>query len=215
LTASIAHSTSLNVTAPPWQYNPSAWRQRIAILVLGSLACAISLYMALYQWRLIGGVWDPLFGDQSQHVLDSDVSHRMQQWLRIPDAALGALGYFSEVVLALAGSTRRWQYRPWMVLLFGFDVIPLGLVSVVLVILQGTVVGSWCFLCLVTAAISLLLVYLAYDEVWSTLKFLARVWRHTRDVRIVWLTFWGHATPDARRIGHALLREHRPAQEDA
>jgi hypothetical protein len=156
---------------------------------------------------LIDGVWDPVFGEQTQQVLDSDVSHRMQRWLRIPDAALGALGYFSEVILALAGSTRRWQYRPWMVLLFGFDVIPLGIVSVVLVVLQGTVVGAWCFLCLVTAVLSLLLVYLAYDEVWSTLKYLLRVWRETRDARILWRTFWGSATPEAQRIGAALLKE--------
>jgi uncharacterized membrane protein len=205
----MVRSSSLHVAAPPWDYNPSGWGQRIGICVLGSLAGLIALYMALYQWRLIDSVWDPVFGGQSQQVLDSDVSHRMQRWMRIPDSALGALGYFSEVILALAGSTRRWQYRPWLVLLFGFDVIPLGIISVVLVILQGTVVGAWCFLCLVTAVISLILVYLAYDEVWSTLKYLYRIWKETHDKRLLWLTFWGRGTPEGQRIGEALVQENR------
>jgi hypothetical protein len=44
-----------------------------------------------------------------------------------------------------------------MVVLFGLDVIPLGAISAILVLLQATIVGYWCFLCLVTAAISVLL----------------------------------------------------------
>jgi uncharacterized membrane protein len=158
----------LDVNAPPWKHNPSSWRQRIPICLLAAVAFLIAAYMALYQWRLIGDVWDPIFGEQTRHVLDSEVSERMRRWFRIPDAALGALAYLGDLVFGLAGSTRRWQYRPWMVLLFGLDVIPLGIVSAVLVVMQGTVVGAWCFLCLVTAVISLLLVALAYDEVWST-----------------------------------------------
>jgi uncharacterized membrane protein len=167
-------------------------------------ATAIAGYMALYQWRLIGDVWDPVFGDQSRRVLDSDVSHKMRLWMRIPDAALGAVGYFSEAVLALAGSTRRWQYRPWLVLLFGFDVIPLGIVSVVLVVLQGTVVGSWCFLCLVTAVISLVLVYFAYDEVWSCLLYLYRVWKQTGSWRILGSTFLGRPSAEAREVARTM-----------
>jgi uncharacterized membrane protein len=124
----------------------------------------------------------------------------MRRWFGIPDAALGAIAYFGDLVFGLAGSTRRWQYRPWMVLLFGLDVIPLGIVSAVLVLLQGTVVGAWCFLCLVTAGISLVLVYLAYDEVWSCVLFLGRVWRRCRNARILWLVFWGRAHPVANEV---------------
>src|SRR5688572_13398860 len=153
------HSHDLDAPAPPWDYNPSSWSQRIPLCVLAFLATLSAGYMAMYQWRLVDDVWDPIFGDQTRNVLDSNVSETMRSWLRIPDAALGAIGYLSEAVLGLAGSTRRWQYRPWLVILFGIDVIPLGLVSAVLVIMQGTVVGAWCFLCLVTAAISLLLIY--------------------------------------------------------
>jgi hypothetical protein len=99
------------------------------------------------------------------------------------------------VIFGLAGSTRRWQYRPWMVLLFGLDVIPLGMVSAILVVMQGAVVGSWCFLCLVTALISLVLVALAFDEVWSCVLYLRRIWRRSKgDRRMLWNCFWGRYT---------------------
>jgi uncharacterized membrane protein len=184
---------SLDDPAPPWRYNPSAWRERLPICGLAMVASGIAAYMALYQWRLIDGVWDPVFGAQSEQVLDSQVSERMRGWIGIPDAALGALAYLSDAVFGLAGSTRRWQYRPWLVVLFGIDVIPLGIVSAVLVAMQGLVVGSWCLLCLVTAAISLLLVLMAYDEVWSALVYLHREWRRERSARVVWDRFWGRA----------------------
>ena len=87
--------------------------------------------------------------------------------------------------------------------LFGIDVIPLGIVSVVLVILQGTVVGAWCFLCLVTAGISLVLVYWAYDEVWATLKYLWRVWKKTGDLKILWRVIWGGAAKEAEDVALA------------
>lgn len=185
------------VAAPPWDYNPSSWRQRVPICILAGGAFLIASYMALYQWRLIDTVWDPLFGAQSRRVLDSDVSHRMRMLMRVPDAALGAMAYLGDALFGLAGCTRRWQYRPWLVILFGLDVIPLGVVSAVLVVLQGAAVGSWCFLCLVTAAISLLLVYLSYDEVWSSLLYLHRVWKRTGSFAIVWNTFWGRASREA------------------
>lgn len=190
----------LNADAPPFDRNPSAWSQRLPIVALAMVACLISIYLALYQWDLIDSVWDPFFGDGSEKVLDSDESKKMHERLRIPDAALGAIGYLSEAVFGLAGSTRRWQYRPWLVILFGIDVIPLGIVSVVLVVIQGVVIGEWCTLCLVTAAISLLLVFLAYDEVWATILYLRRTWRSTRDRATFWRVFWGGADKAAADV---------------
>lgn len=127
----------------------------------------------------------------------------MSRWFRIPDAALGSLAYLGDLIFGPAGSTRRWLYRPWLVLLFGLDVIPLGIVSAVLVVMQCTVVGAWCFLCLVTAVISLLLVALAYDEVWSTLLYLRGVWRNTRKLRVIWDVFWGRALREADAVALA------------
>lgn len=201
MSASTAHARpGMDAPAPPWSYNPSGWKQRIPICILAGFGFIVSTYMALYQWRLIGHVWDPVFGAQSETVLDSDVSERMRSWIGVPDAALGALAYLGDLIFGLAGSTRRWQFRPWMVILFGVDVIPLGIVSAVLVALQGTVVGAWCFLCLASAVISLVLVVLAYDEVYSCCLYLWRVWRADRSIRALWSVFWGRPTATAMRV---------------
>jgi uncharacterized membrane protein len=193
----------LDAPAPPWDYNPSAWSQRIPLCVLALVGFVISAYLSLFEWGLIDSVWDPVFGDGTERVLRSDVAHRLHRWFGIPDGALGAIAYLGDAVLGLAGSTRRWQYRPWMVILFGIDVIPLGAVSAVLVMLQATLVGSWCFLCLVSAAISIVLIYFAYDEVWSSLVYLRLVWRRTRSRRVLWNVFWGRYSAEAE----AALRE--------
>ena len=200
---SISVLPDLNVAAPPWEHNPSAWRQRVPICLLAGVATVISVYLALYQWRLIGSVWDPFFGEQSAHVLDSEASETMRRWIGAPDAALGALAYLGDLIFGLAGSTRRWQYRPWLVVLFGLDVIPLGIVSVILIVLQGTVVGAWCFLCLVTAAISLALIALAYDEVWSSILYLWRVWQRTHTLNAVWDAFCGRPSREADEVALA------------
>lgn len=206
-TASLRHgATALDAIPQPWNVNPSSWPQRVIICLFAAIAFLIATYMGLYQWRLIGDVWDPIFGDQSKQVLDSQVSHTMRRWFRVPDAVFGALAYLGDIVFALAGSTRRWQYRPWLVVLFGIDVIPLGIVSAVLVFMQGAVVGAWCFLCLVTAVISLLLIVFAYDEIWSCLLYLWRVWQRGRDRRLLWDTFWGRPSAIAFEIGEEMTR---------
>ncbi|MEQ9379475.1 MAG: vitamin K epoxide reductase family protein [Pirellulales bacterium] len=202
-----AEEADLDIVVPPWSYNPSAWSQRIPICILAGVAFLIASYMALYQWRLIDGVWDPVFGDQSQKVLDSSVAKRMDSWIGIPDSALGALAYLGDAIFGLAGSTRRWQYRPWLVILFGIDVIPLGIVSAVLVILQGTVVGHWCFLCLVTATISLVLVYMAFDEVYSSVKYLYRIWKKTHDRKVLWDALWGKPNEVADASAVEMIRK--------
>lgn len=196
----------LEAAPGPWQYNPSAWKQRICICCIAFVAVAIAAYMGLYQWKLIDTVWDPVFGQETKQVLDSDVSHTLRIWFRVPDSIMGSFAYIGDIIFALAGSTRRWQDRPWLVMLFGLDVIPLGIVSATLVFMQGTVVGAWCFLCLTTAVISLVLILLAYDEVWSSLLFLRAVWRKSRSVRLLWNTFWGHASEIAYEAGESVIR---------
>ncbi len=199
--ADAAWAERLDGRPRPWKHNPSQWSQRVPVALLAAIGAIIAVYMALYQLRLIDSVWDPVFGDQSRQVLDSDVSHKLSNWFLMPDALLGAIAYLGDAIFALAGSTRRWQYRPWMVILFGIDVIPLGVVSAVLVAMQGAVVGAWCFLCLVTAVISLVLIVFAYDEVWSCLLYLRRVWQISRSPRAVWNTFWGRPSPVAHEAG--------------
>src|SRR5687768_7533274 len=114
---SLTRRNYLDVCAPPWDYNPSSWKQRIPICILAFVGFLIALYMGLYQWRLVDSVWDPVFGDQTRRVLDSDLAQRMHAIFGVPDAAFGALAYLGDAIFGLAGSTRRWQYRPWLVVL--------------------------------------------------------------------------------------------------
>lgn len=189
----------------PWSYNPSSWGQRIQMAVIALFATFIALYLGLYQWGVISTVWDPFFGDGTKNVLTSDLSHEFTKWIRLPDAILGVFAYFSDAVFALAGSERRWQDRPWLVILFGIDVIPLGIVSIILVIMQGLVVKYWCFLCLVTAAVSLTLILLAYDEVFSSCIYLAEVYKRS-NLRTTWWAFWGYPSHEAFAAGEATLQ---------
>jgi hypothetical protein len=60
---------------------------------------------------------------------------------------------------------------------------------------------------LVTAGISLVLVYWAYDEVWSCLLYLRRVWRQTRDPRLLWDVLWGKASARANEVALGEARQ--------
>lgn len=195
-------------SARPWDYNPSSWNQRVRIGLIALIAGFIALYLGLYQWRVIESVWDPIFGDGTKNVLDSDLSHQFTNWIRVPDAILGVFAYLSDAVFALAGSERRWQDRPWLVILFGIDVIPLGIISILLVILQGIAVKFWCFLCLVTAAISLILIIMAYDEVISSCIYLYEVKKRS-DWKTVWWALWGYPSIEALQAGEATLQKRR------
>lgn len=195
----------LNRNVPPYRHNPSAWAQRIPICLAALVAAIISSHLALYQWGLIETVWDPVFGDQSNRVVTSAAADRMYRMFGIHDAALGALAYLGDAILGFAGSPRRWQYRPWLVVLFGIDVIPLGIVSVILVLLQFLLLGQWCLLCLITAAISLILVYWAWDEVRVSLTFLWIVWQQRQSWRSVWDSFWGYRSGASDAAAEILL----------
>ena len=105
-----------------WSYNPSEWSQRLPIVSLATVGFGVALYLALYQWRVIGSVWEPFFGGGSEKILNSGIS----RVLPVPDAALGAFGYLVDAVTGIVGSTKRWRTMPWIVIVFGIAVGPLG-----------------------------------------------------------------------------------------
>ena len=151
---------------------------------------AIAGSLALYQWRILPDVWEPFFGDGSRVILDSPLSHI----LPVPDAALGAMGYLVDAITGAIGGRRRWRTMPWMVVLFGLAVGPLGAASILLVILQPVAFGAWCTLCLASAALSILLIGPSMDEVLASLQELRRV--HERGGS-VWRAFWGKGEREA------------------
>lgn len=176
--------TSAHNIPPGWSYNPSSWSQRWPLILIAFIGFQIALYLGLFQVNVISDVWDPFFGEGSRQVLTSPVSKA----LPIPDAMLGAISYLLDAVTGVIGGTSRWRTKPWIVVLFGIATGPLGMVSVVLVILQPLVVGAWCTLCLVTAVISIVMVSPAMDELLASLQYLQRVQQAGYPL---WDAFWG------------------------
>lgn len=177
--------------APPgWSYNPAAWSQRLPIIVLALVGFAIATYLALFQYGVVSTVWEPFFGAGSRVILTSRVSTLVERTLGLPitDGALGAFGYLLDAVTGSVGGQRRYRTMPWIVVLFGFAVGPLGAISITLVILQPVMFDAWCTLCLVTALISVLMIGPAMDEVLASLQHVKRA-RARGGSR--WRAFWG------------------------
>lgn len=168
---------------PGWTYNPSSWLQRAPVIALGLIGFLGARYMAAFQLGHIDTAWDPFFGDGTVRVLTSEVS---RAW-PISDAGLGATTYLFEVLMGLMGDKRRWRTMPWMVTFFGILVLPLGITSIVLIILQPLAVGAWCSLCLATGVAMLVMIPLTVDEVVAMGQFLAR---SKRQGKPFWRTFW-------------------------
>lgn len=176
---------SLRNNIPPgWDYNPASWKERIPIVVLALIGFCIATYLAMYQLEIFPTVWEPFFGEGSKTILNSSVS----KVLPVPDAALGAFGYLVDAVTGIIGGKRRWKTMPWIVIVFGLAVGPLGFVSVMLVVFQPVLYDSWCTLCLASAAISVAMIGPAMDEMLASLQYMKRV----KDSKLpFWPAFWG------------------------
>ena len=179
--------------APPgWDYNPASWPQRLPIIGAAVVGFIAAGYLALYQWRVIDTVWEPFFGDGSVKILNSKVSHLFP--FPFTDAFLGALGYFADALTGAIGGRARWRTMPWIVIIFGLLVGPLGAISILLVVLQPVMFDAWCTLCLATAVISVLMIGPAMDEFLASLQHLKRERARGRSA---WRVFWGLADRSA------------------
>ncbi|MGI8952605.1 MAG: vitamin K epoxide reductase family protein [Chitinophagaceae bacterium] len=176
---------NLKQIPPGWSYNPSTWPQRLPLFFIALIGVGIATYLSLYQLKITDHVWDPFFGNQTEKILTSPVS----KLLPVPDALLGVFAYLIDVVSGAIGNTIRWKTKPWIVIVFGIAVGPLGLVSILLVISQPVFFNAWCTLCLCSAVISVVMISPAMDEMLASLQFLQRV---KRSGNSVWKAFWGN-----------------------
>jgi nucleoside-diphosphate-sugar epimerase len=168
---------------PGWSYNPSTAGQRLPIMFLAFLGFLFSRYLAAYQLGHIENVWDPFFDEGTARVLKSSVSKAFP----VSDAGLGAMTYLFDVIAAAIGGKHRWRTMPWAVIMFGLMIIPAGITSITLVMLQPISVGAWCTLCLTTAFIMLLMVPPAIDEVLASIQLLLRLKKKEESF---WKSFW-------------------------
>jgi uncharacterized membrane protein len=168
---------------PGWSYNPSSWPQRAPIIALAFVGFFLSRQMAAFQLGYTSSVWEPFFDPGTRAVLESDVSRAFP----ISDAGLGAVAYIVEALMGFMGDRQRWRTMPWMVTFFGILVVPLGVISIMLIVLQPLAVGAWCTPCLVAAGAMLLMIALTLDEVIAMGQFLVQA---RREGQPLWRTFW-------------------------
>jgi nucleoside-diphosphate-sugar epimerase/uncharacterized membrane protein len=173
-----------------WSYSPSSFTQRIPIIALAFVGLFVSRYLAAFQLGHIDGLWDPFFGpgaspfgNGSEAVVTSWVS----KGFPIADAGLGAFTYALDILAGAIGDRRRWRTMPWMVLLFGLLIVPLGVVSVSFIIIQPPLIGALCTLCIVQAAVTVVLIPYSIDEVLASCQYL---YGASRAGEPFWRTFW-------------------------
>jgi hypothetical protein len=125
----------------------------------------------------VPGVWEPFFTgslDDPRNGTEEIITSSVSQAWPVSDAAVGAYTYMLEILTGVVGSTRRWRTMPWLVVLFGVMIAPLGVVSIVFVIIQPIVIGTWSTLALVAAVAVLVQIPYSLDELLASLQFVRR-----------------------------------------
>lgn len=160
-----------------WSYNPSAWTQRLPIVIIAVTGVYISRYLAGYQLGHIPSVWEPFFAGSpadprngTEEIIMSSVA---KAW-PVSDAAVGAYTYLLEILTGIVGSRARWRTMPWLVILFGLMIAPLGVTSIFFIIIQPIVIGTWSTIAMIGAALILIQIPYSLDEIIATLQFLRR-----------------------------------------
>ena len=162
---------------PGWSYNPSAWTQRLPIILMALFGLYVSRYLAGYQLGHIPAVWDPFFAGSStdpQNGTEEVITSAVSKAFPVSDAALGGYTYILEILTGLVGARMRWRTMPWLVVLFGLMIAPLGITSIFFIIIQPIVIGTWSIVALAGAAAVLIQIPYSLDELIATLQFLRR-----------------------------------------
>jgi hypothetical protein len=162
---------------PGWSYNPSSWTQRLPIILLALVGLQVSRYLAAYQLGHVDSVWEPFFmgspGDPRNGTEEVITSHVSEAW-PVSDAAVGGYTYALEILTGIVGSRMRWRTMPWLVVLFGLMIAPLGITSIFFIIIQPIEIGTWSTLALIAAAAMLIQIPYSLDELLATLQFMRR-----------------------------------------
>ncbi len=175
---------------PGWNYNPSAWTQRVPIILVALIGLQVSRYLAAYQLGHIEGVWEPFFPgspDDPRNGTEEIITSAVSAAWPVADAAVGGWTYVLEILTGIIGTRARWRTMPWLVVLFGLMIAPLGIVSIFFIIIQPVVIGAWSTLTLIAAAAVLVQIPYSLDELLATLQFVRRRRRAGRSMLRVFL----------------------------
>ena len=181
-----------------WTYSPSTYLQRVPIIAMGVVGLLISRHLAAYQLGHIDTAWEPFFaGTRGLNGTEDIITSAESKAWPIADGGLGAVTYMFEILMGVMGDRRRWRTMPWMVAMFGFVVVPLGVVSIYFIIIQPIMIGTWCTLCLIAALAMLVMIPYSLDELVAMGQYLVQ--DHRRGGSF-WRTFFkGGAQPGGGR----------------
>lgn len=197
-------------TPPGWSYCPSTYLQRMPIIVMGAIGLVLSRVLTAYQLGHIDGAWEPFFDvpgvlNGTESIITSDMS---KAW-PVADGGVGTMIYMIEILMGAMGGRARWRTMPWMVLLFGIIVVPLGVVSIYFIIMQPIAIGTYCTLCLAAGLAMLIMIPYSLDELVAMGQFLVL---NRRRGRPVWSAFFrGDALPGGTIDRHPGFGDPLPA----
>jgi uncharacterized membrane protein len=128
---------------------PGGLPYRLLALAVTVLSAAAMLYVGLYQSRVVPRLWCPLFGDGCEAVADANFARPFG----VPDGYIALGLYLLVLVLILAPVERLWVWVPLLVL------SALAALANAIGVRDMAKLGKFCLYCLLTTALSPVLVW--------------------------------------------------------
>ena len=125
---------------------------KITLIGLSAASALAMLYVGAYQVRAIEHMSCPLLKGGCEAVADAPFARPFG----VPDGFIAAVMYGLLILLALFGQHAAWaRYSLRTLAMFAVAVNVLG-------VFDMTRLGAWCFYCLVTTAVSPVLLWMAF-----------------------------------------------------
>jgi uncharacterized membrane protein len=134
------------------QHHPGYAWDRLLALGMASASAAAMLYVGLYQSRAVRHLWCPLFKGGCETVADAAFAKPFG----IPDGYLAAGLYAAMILLLLSPVEKFWIWTPLFILAL------LATLANVLGVRDMANLGSFCFYCITTTALSPVLLWLVW-----------------------------------------------------
>jgi uncharacterized membrane protein len=125
---------------------------RLIAFAVAAASAAAMLYVGLYQSRAVTHLWCPLFAGGCEAVADAPFARPFG----IPDGYIGAGLYAAILVLVLLAPGGLWAWIPLLVLAV------LATLANILGVRDMVNLGSFCFYCIMTTALSPVLLWAAW-----------------------------------------------------
>jgi uncharacterized membrane protein len=125
---------------------------RFIAIALAAASLAAMFYVGLYQSRAVRHIWCPVFAKGCETVADAAFARPFG----IPDGYIAAVLYGVIILLLLAPTIRQWLWIPLLVL------AAFATLANFLGVRDMARLGSFCFYCVLTTAMSPVLLWLVW-----------------------------------------------------